>query len=107
MSFILLSDFPVLLLNTILPRVAPAEVVPAAFWPAQPPPFRKMPFTWLVCVLAHALGEDHSPAWVWEWSHWEGVGHAGRWGEPVAPVKGDSRSACPALNVSRTCCYAT
>lgn len=88
-------------LNAVLRPLPAGHVVPPAFSPRSPPPFKQRPVTACVCWLASALPGRLTPEWVAAWSEWSGVGSGGEWGEARAPDHAvDSRCPCPALNVS-------
>jgi len=103
-ALLVLVDGLLSLANAFLPKLVPGHVVPAAFSPTRPPPFEERPVTAAVCWLARTLPQRLVPGWVAEWSVWEGIGHGGDWGMPLAPAEDASRCPCPALNVSFAGC---
>ncbi|GAA5937807.1 hypothetical protein JCM10213_001899 [Rhodosporidiobolus nylandii] len=90
-------DVVLFLLNLVWPAKVQGSGAPRGFAPDRPPLVSHHPFLWLLCFAARKLGRERSPAWLWAYSHWRGIGHRGAWGESYLE-KGASRSPCPALN---------
>lgn len=86
--------------NSIFRPFDVGRVVPSPFSAGSPPRFGERPGPWVMCVVAGWLGQAHSPNWLWNWSHYSGIGVGGDWGNAVQPELGedkDSRSPCPAI----------
>ncbi|GAA5967176.1 hypothetical protein JCM11641_000462 [Rhodosporidiobolus odoratus] len=90
-------DLILFLLNFMTPSKRYLAVTPHGFSPTRPPPFAERPVVWLLCAIARRLGEKRSPDWLWAWTHWQGIGARGAWGDSHLE-QGASRSPCPALN---------
>ncbi|GAA5939748.1 uncharacterized protein JCM15063_005275 [Sporobolomyces koalae] len=96
------SDLVLYLLNLVSPAKSLGRVVPPAFSPAKPPSPWSHPFAFVLCNIANVLGQKSSPAWLWDWSHWSGIGFQGEWGT-IFTDESVSRSPCPALNALANC----
>ncbi|ORY88809.1 hypothetical protein BCR35DRAFT_350729 [Leucosporidium creatinivorum] len=96
-------DTAIFLVNLVWPSRSAEALVPGRYSPENPPPFSQRPLTWVLCCLESFLGDGLTPTWITYITHWEGIGHDGRWEHSFeTPPQGEgamwSRCPCPAIN---------